>query len=184
MKNPWKTLQKNKIYEDKFGFRLRQDDVITPNGKEGKYTVFEGDPYVAVVALTKDKKILLVKQWRYALEQEVLSVVAGKIDAGETPEQAARRELKEEAGAEADEYIFLCDYYTIPGVGNIKAYAYLALNVSEGQNSPEGTEDISLEKMDFHEAVSKIFDDTFKDEIAKTSILLAYTYLENVATKK
>jgi len=77
---PWKTIKKNIIYQNKFGYILRDDDVITPAGKRGKYMVLESNGYVVIIALTSDRKIIMTRQWRYPIKEESLELPAGNLE--------------------------------------------------------------------------------------------------------
>lgn len=81
MTNPWKTVKKNYIYENKFGYKLRDDDVTTPSDKPGKYMVLESTGYVTIVALTHHKEVILTRQWRYPIEEESLEIPAETLHA-------------------------------------------------------------------------------------------------------
>ncbi|MGE5557582.1 MAG: NUDIX domain-containing protein [Bacillota bacterium] len=94
---------------------FREDLVELPDGKETTREVVEHPGAVAVVALDKAGRLILVCQYRYPLERETLEIPAGKLDPGEDPEECARRELKEETGYDAVEIRYLLSFYTSPG---------------------------------------------------------------------
>lgn len=94
----------------------------------------------AVVPFLDDQRILMVRQWRYAIEQETLEIPAGKADPGEDLDECAIRELKEETGYRADRLLHLFSYYPAIGYSNelIRIYAASGLTiVSTGYDADE-----------------------------------------------
>lgn len=182
MKNPWKTVKKNIVYENKkYGYILREDDIITPSGNAGKYTVFENrGGYAAIVPLSKDRQLYLVRQWRYPIEEESLELPAGTIDRAGTPLETAQRELFEEIGGSSKNWIFLGDHWLGNGVLRIKGYVYLAKDVEiSAANCTEGDEEMVVEKMDFKTALQNLKKGMFADERTQLGILLANEYLRD-----
>jgi ADP-ribose pyrophosphatase len=100
--------------------------------------------YAAILAVTTDGMIPLVRQFRPAVETMVLELPSGGIDAGETPEAAARRELLEETGCQADELVALGQLHVDSGRLETQQWAYFAPNVRLIDESPTGDEDLEL----------------------------------------
>ncbi|MER2049228.1 MAG: NUDIX hydrolase, partial [Solibacillus sp.] len=92
-----KTIQSQPIYSGKV-ISLKVDDVSLPNGETGKREIINHPGAVAVIAITENNKILLVEQYRKALERSIIEIPAGKLEKGEEPIVTARRELEEETG--------------------------------------------------------------------------------------
>src|SRR5579872_3649919 len=83
--------------------RLREDTVELPDGTiVERYFVRESRGFVVIFALTPDRRVVLVRQYKHGIGRVVLELPAGAIDPGETPMETARRELSEETGYEAD----------------------------------------------------------------------------------
>jgi 8-oxo-dGTP pyrophosphatase MutT (NUDIX family) len=96
-----------------------------------KAVVIESANWVNVVALTPDKKILTVKQFRFGVAEDTLEIPAGIMDPGETPQQAAIRELREETGFVTDKWKYLGWFQANPAFMNNVCHSWLALDVTE-----------------------------------------------------
>ena len=96
------TVLKNTIYQGKI-LNLRVDVAGLPNGKEAPRVFVEHNGGVTVAALTDDAKLIFVRQFRYPYMEEVLELPAGKLEKGEDPLEAGKRELREEAGVTAEQ---------------------------------------------------------------------------------
>lgn len=129
-KNPWKTIGRKIIYKNKFGYTLREDGVITPSGKKGTYTVLEGRGYVIIIPVTKEGKILLLREWRYPINEASLELPAGTLEKHEKPEETAKRELFEETGASSNKWSLLGTHWLGNGIMKVKGYVYLAKDIS------------------------------------------------------
>lgn len=123
----WQTLTKKTVLS--FGKWLQVEDrtVQTPDGQEIEHWPWVITPdYVNVLAVTGEGRFLLFRQGKYALDGETLAPVGGYIEPGEDPLQAARRELLEETGYAADEWISLGRYLVDPNRGVAWGNLYLA----------------------------------------------------------
>ena len=105
---------------------LRVDDVRMPSGRKTVREVIEHPGSVIVLPVTVDDDILLIRQYRYAVDERVIELPAGLIDPGEEPEIAARRELEEETGYEAGEVRLLGSAYASPGYTRELSHFYVA----------------------------------------------------------
>lgn len=181
-KNPWKTIKKNVIYQNKYGFLLREDDVINPKGGKGKYMVLEHPGYVFIVALTKDKQVILERQWRYAVGEEFLEIPSGAInreDKDISPLITAKRELSEETGATSKKWFFLGSHWLGNGFMKKRGFGFLVLDVKFNHNpEQEDTENITVELMNFDEAIEKVTNNEFQDYKTKLGLLLAKEFLQ------
>ena len=92
-----KTIRTDHIFKGKI-INLQVDDVILPDGKSGKREIVKHPGAVAVIALTTDKKIVMVEQYRKAMDLSLIEIPAGKMEPGEDPIVTAARELEEETG--------------------------------------------------------------------------------------
>lgn len=166
-----KTMSSEKIYNGKM-INLRVDTVELPGHKYQKREIVEHPGAVAVVAVTENKEIIIIKQFRKPIEEVLWEVPAGKLELGEDPKDCAVRELKEETGYEADKIEFLNSFYTSPGFSNEKIYLYLATGIKEGDPNPDEDEYVEVFKISIDEALCMIKDGSIKDSKTITGILL------------
>ncbi|MFZ2153592.1 MAG: NUDIX hydrolase [Microgenomates group bacterium] len=178
MNNPWKTIKKNIIYKNNFGYTVRDDDVITPAGKPGKFMVIEHDDFVVIVAVTPDKHIVSVRQWRYAREQECLELPAGSINEGEEILSAAKRELQEETGYSSDNWQELHSYYAGLNAMKIRGHIFLAKDaVLSSEPHNDETENIIVETHTYSELLDMIDQNVIANEHSILGLFFAKKFL-------
>ncbi|SDK50256.1 NUDIX hydrolase [Natronincola ferrireducens] len=165
-----KTLKSERIYEGKI-INLRVDTVELPHKKYSKREIVEHSGAVGILAITEEKNIVLVRQFRKPVEEILLEIPAGKIEANETSEVCALRELKEETGFETDNIRKLLDFYTTPGFSNEIMHIFLAQNLSKGIATPDEDEYIEIVHIPLEEAVKKIINGEIKDSKTIIAIL-------------
>ncbi len=147
-----RTLSKKEIFKGRL-LTLEVHQVELEDGSEAcRELVWHADA-VCVVVLTKDNETVLVKQYRKPLERHILEIPAGKIDGGETPLQAAVRELEEEVGYLSGEVRHVMDFYSSPGFCNEKLSLFVAENVELGDQRLDEGEFIELVRLPFSEVV-------------------------------
>jgi 8-oxo-dGTP pyrophosphatase MutT (NUDIX family) len=149
---PWRIKESVKKYESKL-IELYEDQVIKPDGSDGIYTTLKIAPGVSVLAMDDKKNAYLVKEFRYALGKESVEVVGGAIDKGEDPITAAKRELLEELGIEAEEWTELGRIDNLTSIVDSPAFLFLARGLSFKEKRREGSEVIQTTKIKFDEAV-------------------------------
>lgn len=155
--------------------RLRVDTVRMPDGGSARREVVDHLDAVAVVAVTDDDEVLLVKQYRHAIGRYLLEIPAGVLDVeGEPPEQAARRELREETQHDARQLTRLTTVHTSAGWTNEQVTVFLGEGVSlleQPVHEPEGEEaDLEVVRLPLADAVQAARDGQLTD--AKTVIAL------------
>ena len=124
----WKRVSSKKIADCRV-FKVREDFCERESdGARHSFFVLENPDWVNVIALTKDKKIVLIEQFRYGTEEIILEIPGGMVDEGEEAETAARRELLEETGFSSDKFVFLGKSHPNPAIQNNLIYHYLALD--------------------------------------------------------
>lgn len=166
-----KQLKKEYIYNGKI-INVRCDTALLPDGKEALREVVEHPGGVCVAALTENNEILLVRQYRYPYGEIVIEIPAGKRNsATEDPLQCGKRELLEETGATARDYVFLGELYPTPGYCGEVIYMYAAKGLTFGNARPDEDEFIECEKMPLDTLIAKIMAGEIKDAKTQTAIL-------------
>jgi ADP-ribose pyrophosphatase len=155
--------------------QLRRDTVADAEGERHVREVVVHRGGVTVIALTDDRRVLMVRQYRHAVGESLLELPAGSLDrledgGTEAPDPAAKRELAEETGYEADEWQKLGRFYTAPGFATEAMHLYLArgLNPVEGYSGPEADEHLELEQVPIEQALRLADEGEIRD--AKTLV--------------
>lgn len=148
---------------------LRQDTALLPDGNTATREVIEHPGGVCVAALTDQDELLFVRQWRYPYGETTLEIPAGKRDkSGEDPLECGKRELKEETGTTAENYIDLCPLYPSPGYVNEIIWCYLATGLTFGEQDTDDDEFLDVLRIPLEKAVQMVLTGEIKD--AKTQI--------------
>ncbi|OIR61258.1 ADP-ribose pyrophosphatase [Bacillus sp. FMQ74] len=142
-----KTIAKEQIFSGKV-IDLYVEDVELPNGKTSKREIVKHPGAVAVLAVTDEGKIILVKQFRKPLERTIVEIPAGKLEKGEEPEYTALRELEEETGYTAKKLTKITAFYTSPGFADEIVHVFLAEELSVLEEKRELDEDEFVEVME------------------------------------
>ena len=153
-------------------------DVAEVNGKEAWREVVHHPGASAVVAIDEENRIIMEKQFRYALNDYLLEIPAGKLDAGEDPLVCAKRELEEETGIVASEWISLGTIATSPGFCNEVIHLYVAKGLSKGEIHWDEDEYVEVERYTFDELLQRIKEEKIKDSKSLSALLLAMPYLK------
>ena len=165
-----KTLKSETVFKGKI-ITVKKDVVLLPNGNQAGREYITHPGGVCVVPLTDNDEILMVRQYRYPYSQVVLEIPAGKKDIGEDPFETGKRELKEETGATAKEYIELGELYPSPGYCGEIIWMYGAKGLDFGEVNPDEDEFLEVEKVPLKKAVEMIMDGEIKDSKTQTAIL-------------
>lgn len=171
-----KTMKSERVYEGKI-VNLRIDTVELPDKKYSKREIVEHPGAVGVVPLTDDGFLILVKQFRKAVEKSLLEIPAGKIEINEEPKETALRELAEETGYRAEKMEYLFEFYTSPGFSNEKVYLFLATGLTEGEANPEDDECIQIKKYKIKDLIEMVNRGEINDSKTIIAILYAERYL-------
>lgn len=170
---PWKTLSTREIYKNKW-MRLREDIAELPNGRTTIYGVCEFGECVGVLPFLDDQDVLLVRQYRYVhQENHRWEMPTGGIRPGETPEQAAQRELMEEGGYCADQLNWVSTYHTSKSVCRETAFLYIGRKLSPAEAPPDETEFIERAVFPFEEVLRMVETSEIRDGMTVIAVLHA-----------
>ncbi|WP_338451728.1 NUDIX hydrolase [Niallia oryzisoli] len=174
-----KTLSTEKIFSGKV-IDLQVDEVKLPNGKTAKRELIKHPGAVAIIAVTAENKIVMVEQFRKALEKTIIEIPAGKLEKGEKPADCARRELEEETGYDCESMVLLNSFYTSPGFADEIVHVYLAKGLKKKENAAGLDEDefVNLMELSLDEAQQAIKEKRICD--AKTVFAVQYIQLQEV----
>ncbi len=164
-----KTISSEPIYNGKI-INVRKDTVQLPNGKTALRELIAHPGGVGVIAVDENKDVFMVTQYRIAAKSDMLEIPAGKMEYGEDPLECGSRELVEETGYKAKNFIHLGEYYATPGYCEEKLNIYLAQDLEfVGQNLDEG-EFLNVKKYSLDELYQMVMDNKIYD--AKTAIAI------------
>lgn len=149
--------------------RVHEDIVRHPTGKETAYGVVEFRPGIGVLAADDRRRVLLLGQYRYPVRAFCWEIVNGTVEEGESPEAAARRELREEGGVEAAELISLGWYYPSAGITTEVCYLFLARGLTAVGGAPDATEQFEARWVAYDEALAMVE----RSELVGASTVLA-----------
>ncbi len=176
-RGPWKILSSELKYKNPW-IEVTEDKVLRPDGNPGIYGTVNILPGISVVAIDDDGYAHLVEVFQYGLGQNSIETVSGALDKGETPLAAAKRELKEELGIEAADWVDLGvihQYTSI--VKDAPQQLFLARKLKFGKFEREGTEVLKPVKVKFSEAVRWVLQSKIVDAQSGMAIMKANEYL-------
>lgn len=143
---PEEQIASREIYDGRI-IKVRVDDVLLASGGRSVREVVEHAPAVVIVAVDAEDNVLLVRQYRYAAGQTLLEAPAGIVEAGESPDACAQRELAEEVGFASRNLRALGGFWSSPGFCDEFMYAYLAKDLIPHKLQADDDENIQVEKI-------------------------------------
>lgn len=165
-----KTLTSKEIFNGHV-IKVYYDTVELENGDTSFREVVKHNGGACVLPLTDNDEIYMVRQYRYALNEEMYELPAGKLEAGEDPFEAAKRELEEECGVTADRFINLQPLYPTVGYDSEVIYCWLATGLHPAKMHLDEDEFLTPEKVPFRKAYEMVMDGTIKDAKTVAGIL-------------
>ena len=160
-------IEKTEIVYNRF-LKIRRGTIQLPSGKLIDYNYIDNPDVVMVIPLTGEE-IVCLKQYRFPVHSVVYDLPAGAVDEGETLEDAANRELEEEAGHHAGKLQYIHSLYPSAGSSRVQLHVYLGTELEERERKPEPTEIIEVIRMPI-----KDFENLLQKEIMDASITAGY----------
>lgn len=167
----WKTKSSAVVYENPW-IRVNHEEVVTPKGTDGIYGVVHfKNTAIGVVPIDAEGNTWLVKQSRYTLNQFTWEIPEGGCPEGESPLNAAQRELEEEVGLLAGEWQQLLTLHLSNSVTDEVCYVFVARDLRPGIQQLEATEDIEVQKLPLREAIEMVKRGEITDGISVAALL-------------
>lgn len=177
MENPWITKNSKIVYETEW-MKIREDEVVRPDGSDGKYSYVETPDSVYIVPITDEGEVYLIAQWRYPTKTYSWELPGGGGDDGDILE-SAKRELKEETGLEADEWVEVGLLQPMNGVVAEIEHVFIAKKLrktEEHKQTDEGIEEIR--KVNLNEVAEMIGNGQITDAQTIAAFTKARLFLE------
>ena len=171
-----KILRSKMIYQGRV-FGVRRDEVLEPGGLRTTREVIAHPGSVVVLPVLPDRRIILIRQYRHATRQFLWELVAGRIDDGENPRQAASRELIEETGYRAKRFRVFLEVFPTPGFLEERMYILLAEGIRLGEAEPEEDERITSRAFTRRELESMIRRGKLRDAKSVAGLLYYFRFL-------
>jgi 8-oxo-dGTP pyrophosphatase MutT (NUDIX family) len=166
------------VYKGKL-FSFVTEDITLPNGAGTEMAIVRYPGSTGIVPLLDDAKIIMLSQYRHSVGDYLLEIPAGTMEPGESPLNCARRELEEETGLVASEFIELAQVYIIPAYSDEKIHVYLARGFTRSKQNLDQDEIIHVVKYPFQDVLRMIGQGLITDALTILSIQQAHMYIQN-----
>ena len=161
-------------------FSVYEQDIVYPDKKVHHIEVVSHKPSAVILPITKEGKIILLKQFRGPFARRIIELPAGKVEDGEKPETAASRELEEETGYTTESSRFLFRSLPTPGYVHEEFYCYLVkCGKNVGQKLEPSERSIIVAEVSVAEALLMIRDGIIEDSKTRDAVLYYYTFLNH-----
>jgi ADP-ribose pyrophosphatase len=171
-----KWIHQREIHKGKI-FSLWGGEVVLDNGRVTVREYIRHPGGVGIVPVI-DGNVILIRQFRIAIEREIIELPAGRLEPNEEPVNCAMRELEEEIGYRAKQLIPIASYYSSVGYSNERMYLYLALDLEKTRRTPEADERIQEVIMPFEMIREKLANQEFEDSKTITGLREMLAYFE------
>ncbi|MBP3495689.1 MAG: NUDIX hydrolase [Clostridia bacterium] len=153
--------------------KLFVDEVELPDGKRARREIVRHPGAVCIVPVTNEGEVIMVKQFRYPFGEVLLEIPAGKLEPGEDPLEAVKRELEEESGVVAGKIEHIGELYTTVAIFDEKIQMYLATDLSYTSAHPDDEEFLEVEKIPLDVLVKMTMEGKIRDSKTQVAILKA-----------
>jgi ADP-ribose pyrophosphatase len=169
----WKTLSSLTAYQNPW-ITVREDIAQMPNGKNTLYGVVECPPAVGVLPFIDDNHVVLVRQYRYVFgENHRWEIPTGAVKPDEPLKEAARRELREEIGYDAEKLQFVSSFFSSKSVMREVAHLYLGYGLTQVQALPDETEFLEVVVLPFEQVLQLALTSEIRDSMTVIAVLHA-----------
>lgn len=179
---PWKRTASELLLDHRF-MKIRRDMVELPSGERREWVYWDSRDSAMLVGMTAEHKLVMIRQYRYLVGDEVIEFPSGGMREGESPQDAAKREFEEETGYCCGDMVKLGSFYETYGQLNRKIHIFYATCVARGAQTldcgDEGFEEIKVELVDVEQAVQL----ARSNKIAAFGSVVAVLLLERVLAK-
>ena len=176
---PERQVSTEPIFDGKI-IQVRLDTVRLANGGQATREVVEHANAVVIVPIDDDDNVILVRQYRYPVEEALLEAPAGIIEDSELPDDCAQRELQEETGYRSGDMRSLGGFWSSPGFCTEYMYAYVAKDLTPSKLEADDDENIQVEKIPLSQIAELIRSGEIKDAKTIAALLMATCLSENV----
>jgi len=171
-----KTVKSEQIFKGQI-LTMRVDTVAMPDGRTATREIVDHSGGVCVVPVTSNGEVIMVKQFRKAVENVVLEIPAGKLNDGEDHYDCGIRELEEETGYKSGNVVYLGHVFPSPGFVNEIIHIYLATELYKGEVNLDLDEYLDVEKLPFDTVIDMIMNNEINDSKTVAGIFKAKEYL-------
>lgn len=175
----WKKIKSERVFDHKY-FRINKDLVELPSGKQIEWLYWDSNESAMVVARTKDNQLVMIRQYRYLPDCEVIEFPSGKVEGKEKVEEGASREFSEETGYTCEKLIKLGAFYETYGQLDRKIHIFYGDNTEkmESPRNPDKFEDIKVELVPLNRAVELALDNKIIAMGSSLAVLLTKEHLK------
>ena len=174
---PYEILMSHPVYENGW-LKLREDRVKHRDGQESTFAIVTMKPGVTVLPMEADGSVHLVREFRYAVAEATLEAVSGAIESGETPEQTGLREIGEEVGLVASEWVDMGVVNPFTSLVHSPNHMFLARKLSHIRRSPQAGERVEVVTMPFEDAYRAVLRGEITHGASCVVILKTWEFLQ------
>lgn len=173
-----KVNRSREIYRGRL-FSFVAEDVTLPNGNEAEYSIVRHPGSTGIVPIADDGTVLMTLQYRHAVGEYLLEIPAGTIEGDESPMDCAIRELEEETGFTAREFIEIASVHIVPAYSDEKIYVYLARGLKPSIQNLDKDEILEVVRYPFEEVLRLVQENIITDALTVLSIYQAHMYIKS-----
>ncbi len=174
---PFTLIQSRPVHRGRV-FELYSDRVVLSDGTAVDMDVIRHPGAAAIVPVNADGRLLLLRQYRYAVNREIWEIPAGTLEPGEAPLDCARRELEEEAGVVAGAWYPLGTITSLPGYSDEQIYLFMAGELSQTLQNPDPDEFLSVHEISREDAMAMIYRGDIQDAKTVAGLFMAENRLK------